>query len=124
MQVGIDIVEVSRIQAAHERYGEHFLNKILTEAEIILCMKKSRPYESIAARFASKEAISKALGTGISKHLGWHSMEILNDELGKPVVTLKEEIPGVDARQIALSLSHTHNYAVAVALINPNQTSE
>lgn len=117
MNIGIDIVEVARIESTHKRYGEKFLQRVLTDAEIAYCFSKARPFESVAARFACKEAIAKALGSGISKDFGWHSVEITNDALGKPLVTLRGDVGDLSEKRIQLSLSHTHHYAVAVALI-------
>src|SRR5216117_2375471 len=77
---GIDIIEVARIRASYEKFGERFLNRILKPAEIAYCLGHKRPAPFLAARFAAKEAISKAFGTGIGKHLGWHDMEVGHKE--------------------------------------------
>lgn len=119
MQLGIDIIEIARIRASVERYGERFLQRILTKGEIEYCYSKANPYESIAVRFACKEAIAKALGTGISKTFHWHSVEILRSKNGQPKLKFLKKVRGLSANNVAISLSHTHQYAVAVAIIYP-----
>jgi holo-[acyl-carrier protein] synthase len=74
--IGIDIIEVARIQSSHERFGERFLNRILRPNEISYCMSYKVPGPFLAARFAAKEAISKAFGTGIGAQLSWQDMEV------------------------------------------------
>jgi holo-[acyl-carrier protein] synthase len=117
MSIGIDIIEIPRIKKACERYGRQFMERILTEREIEYCLSKANPYESIAARFACKEAFSKAVGTGITEHFGWHSIEIVREKSGKPIVKLSENAMGITAENVSLSMSHTHHYAVAVVTI-------
>src|ERR1035441_8580765 len=86
--LGIDIIEVARVKASHERFGERFLNRILHADEIAYCLSHKNPAPFLAARFAAKEAISKAFGTGISAELGWQDMEIRHRESGEPFVVL------------------------------------
>src|SRR6058998_974788 len=86
--IGIDIIEVSRIEASHERFGERFLKRILHPNEISYCLSHSAPAPFLAARFAAKEAISKAFGTGIGAQLGWHDMEVRRRDSGEPFVML------------------------------------
>jgi holo-[acyl-carrier protein] synthase len=118
---GIDIIEVARIKASYEKFGERFLNRILHPAEIAYCLGHRNPAPFLAARFAAKEAISKAFGTGIGKHLGWQNMEIRREESGKPFVILHDGglslLKERAGRIIHLSLSHTENYAAAVAVL-------
>jgi holo-[acyl-carrier protein] synthase len=118
---GIDIIEVARIQASHEKFGERFLNRILKPAEIAYCLAHKRPAPFLAARFAAKEAISKAFGTGIGRQLGWQDMEVGRKESGEPFVILHEGglrlLAARAGRIIHLSLSHTENYAAAVAIL-------
>src|SRR5213082_3946829 len=85
---GIDIIEVTRIRASHEKFGERFLNRILRPVEIAYCLTHKNPAPFLAARFAAKEAISKAFGTGIGAQLGWQDMEICRKERGEPFVVL------------------------------------
>lgn len=112
MEIGVDIVEIDRIRNLYERYGQAFLHRILTEAEAQQCLAKPDPVASLAGRFAAKEAISKALGTGLAEGLTWHAIEVLNNEAGKPEVTL-HGYPGI---RISISISHDRHSAVAMAL--------
>ncbi len=118
---GIDIIEVSRIEASHEKFGERFVQRILRPAEIAYCLSHKRPAPFLAARFAAKEAISKAFGTGIGAPLGWQDMEIGRKESGEPFVILHENgkklLAARGARTVHLSLSHTDQHACAVAIL-------
>src|SRR5258706_15848387 len=113
--IGIDIIEVARVQASHERFGERFVQRILLPDEISYCLSHKTPVPFIAARFAAKEAISKAFGTGIGAALGWHDMEIARKESGEPFVILhgkgEKLFEARGAKQLLVSLSHTQNYA-------------
>ncbi|MBL9139841.1 MAG: holo-ACP synthase [Verrucomicrobiales bacterium] len=118
---GIDLIEVARILGAVERFGDRFLARVLLPPEIAYCRSYSRPGPHIAARFAAKEAISKAFGTGIGKQLGWHDMEIARRESGEPYVVLHgkgaELLAARGGGQLHVSLSHTDNYATAIAIL-------
>src|SRR5438477_1571879 len=85
---GIDIIEVSRIAASYEKFGERFLSRILHPSEISYCLSHKEPAPFLAARFAAKEAISKAFGTGIGAQLGWQDMEVGRKGSGEPFVIL------------------------------------
>jgi len=117
--VGIDIIEVARIQSSYERFGERFLNRILHPNEIAYCLSHKVPAPFLAARFAAKEAISKAFGTGIGAQLGWQDMEVGRKESGEPFVILheggKKLLEERRARVVLISLSHTQEHAAAVA---------
>jgi holo-[acyl-carrier protein] synthase len=113
MEIGVDIVEIARIRALYDRHGKRFMQRILTGAEMEQCLGKPDPVASLAGRFAAKEAVSKALGTGIARGLSWHSIEVLNDEAGKPWVTLH----GHPETRASISISHDRHSAVAMALI-------
>jgi holo-[acyl-carrier protein] synthase len=119
--VGIDIIEVSRIQASHERFGDRFLNRILHPNEIKYCLTHKEPAPFLAARFAAKEAISKAFGTGIGAQLGWKDMEVGRKESGEPFVILHEGgqklLQARGGRTVLISLSHTQAYAAAAAVL-------
>jgi holo-[acyl-carrier protein] synthase len=116
--VGIDLVEVARIQKVVERRGERFLKRIFTEQERAYCRKKHGEYGSLAARFAAKEAVFKALGTGWSAGVKWTDVEVINDALGKPEVILHGRVKElVGTRHVAISLTHTREYAQAVAVL-------
>ena len=119
--VGIDIIEVARIQASHEKFGERFLNRILHPNEIAYCLSHKFPAPFLAARFAAKEAISKAFGTGIGAQLGWQDMEVAKRESGEPYVILHGDgqklLQERGGRIVLISLSHTQQHATAVAIL-------
>jgi holo-[acyl-carrier protein] synthase len=119
--LGTDIIEVERIRAAVERHGDRFVNRVLLEPEIGYCRKHRDPGPFLAARFAAKEAVSKAFGTGIGAALGWLDMEIRRRDSGEPYVVLhgkgQELFTSRGATALHLTLSHTSNYAVAVAVL-------
>jgi holo-[acyl-carrier protein] synthase len=116
LTTGVDIIEIERVQHTLRRWGDHFMTRVFTSAEIGSC--HGRAHE-LAVRFAGKEAISKALGTGIWCRDGvwWSDMEILPDALGKPVVHLygraRQRADALGLTEIAISLSHSDHYAVA-----------
>lgn len=114
--IGTDIIEISRIEKAINR-TKLFKEKVYTEKEIEHIEKKKNPYASYAGRFAAKEAISKALGTGVRDFL-LKDIEILNDELGKPVVYLYNEIKKIaEGLKIQISISHSKEYAVSTVIL-------
>jgi holo-[acyl-carrier protein] synthase len=119
--VGIDIIEVRRIHASHEKFGDRFLKRILHDNEIAYCLSHKIPAPFLAARFAAKEAISKAFGTGIGTHLGWQDMEVARRESGEPYVILhgngQKLLAERNARVVLISLSHTQEHAAAVAIL-------
>lgn len=119
--VGIDLIEVERIKASYERFGERFLNRILHPAEIAYCLTHREPAPFLAARFAAKEAISKAFGTGIGARLGWLDMEVGRRESGEPFVILHGNglklLEERQVRAVLLSLSHTQSHTTAVAIL-------
>ena len=113
--VGIDIIEVKRIKKIIEKYGDRFFNRILTESEIKYCKSFSKPDLHFAGRFASKEAYSKSIGTGISKDFRWKDIEILNDRRGKPYINHTVE-SDYTKYKFDVSISHTDEYACAVVI--------
>ena len=119
--IGIDIIEVARVKASHERFGERFLNRLLLADEIAYCLSHKNPAPFLAARFAAKEAISKAFGTGIGAALGWQDMEIRRKKSGEPFVVLhgkgKKLFKSRRAKRLLVSLSHTKNYAAVTAVL-------
>lgn len=118
---GIDLIEVARIAASFEKFGDRFVNRILLPDEIAYCLQHKNPALFLAARFAAKEAISKAFGTGIGAQLGWQDMEIRRRESGEPFVVLHgkgaELFAARHAVRLHLSLTHTENYAAATAIL-------
>jgi len=119
--IGIDIIEVARVRASYEKFGERFVNRVLHPNEIAYCLSHRDPAPFLAVRFAAKEAISKAFGTGIGAQLGWQDMEVGRRESGEPFVILhglgRKLLQERRARAILISLSHTQNYAAAVAVL-------
>ena len=114
--IGTDIIEISRIEKAINR-TKLFKEKVYTEKEIEHIEKKKNPYASYAGRFAAKEAISKALGTGVRDFL-LKDIEILNDKLGKPIVYLYNEIKKLaEGLKIQISISHSREYAVSTVIL-------
>ena len=119
--VGMDLVEVARVARACDRFGERFLQRVFSEEEIRYCQSFADPNPHLAARFAAKEAVSKAFGTGIGSHLGWQDIEVRRRESGQPYAVLHgkgarllEEMGG---KVVHLSLTHTESHAAAVAVI-------
>ena len=111
--IGIDIIEIARIKKAIARWGEGFLHRVYTEPELKLYYKKP---SSLAARFAGKEAVVKALGAQ-AKGISWKEIEILSDSSGKPLVHLygkaRNQANGLGLNNLAISLSHSREYAIA-----------
>lgn len=108
---GIDIVRIERIKEATEKWGERFLRRIFTDDELSYCLQKNPPYDSLAARFAAKEAFLKA----INKRLSLRSIEIKNEPSGRPYLNIKEDLP--DNLRFHLSLSHDSQYAIAIVIV-------
>jgi holo-[acyl-carrier protein] synthase len=119
--LGTDIVEVARIQASLEKWGDAFLTRILLASEIAYCRSHRAPAPHVAVRFAAKEAVAKAFGTGIGAALSWQDMEIIREESGQPVVVLhgpgRKLFEARGAEQLLISLSHSAHYATATAIL-------
>ncbi len=119
--VGIDLVEVGRIRDSLERLGERFARRILCPAEYEYCFSHTDPATHVAARFAAKEAVSKAFGTGIGTELGWLDIEVIRLESGSTQVRLQgagtQLMERRSAKIIHLNLTHTAQYASAVAIL-------
>lgn len=115
--IGNDIIEISRVRASIARHGSHFLNKIFSQQEQAYCQKHRDAAPYFAGRFAAKEAIVKALGTGFRQGITWLDIDIQHDELGKPIVVLSQEIKSLlgDVK-VMVSISHCREYAAAVAI--------
>ena len=115
--IGSDIIEVHRIEASIKNHGDRFLDRIFTEAEQNYCEKHRDAVRHYAGRFAAKEAIVKAFGTGISQSISWLDIEVINDEEGKPQVNFTPKVQHLFSNpQILLTISHCKEYAMAVAL--------
>ncbi len=113
---GVDITEVTRLRQAVEKWGQDFLNRIFTQEELENAKTRGSLYQHLAGRFAAKEAVMKALGTG-NKDIAWHEIEILSDDEGQPIVHLHNKAchkaDSFGLQGFAISLSHTRKYAVA-----------
>lgn len=120
--IGSDLVDIARIKKLFEKYGDKFLHHVYTVNEIHYCQTKRDPVPSLAARFAAKEAISKAFGTGIGEQFHWKSAEILNDANGAPNVQLDTLgtalLKKLGGTVVKITLSHTPTLAKAVAIIS------
>ncbi len=118
---GIDMVEIDRIQQSVERYGERFLKRVYTAAEQAYCLRKKNSAESLAARFAAKEAAAKALGTGINHGVTWLEIEVVREPGGRPTIAFhgraREIAAGLGMRSAALSLTHTRGLAMASVVL-------
>ena len=119
--IGVDIVEISRLRRSSKKWGKHFLSKIYTPRELDYSKSKRFPEQHLAARFAAKEAVFKALGEVEREFVGWKNIEILNNPAGKPYLVWHGLAEKVRKRrgicQAAISLSHTEHYAVATAML-------
>lgn len=117
---GIDIVETGRVNDSVEKFGDRFLNRCFLPGEIAYCRQMKFPALHFAARFAAKEAISKAFGTGIGAELGWRDMEICRRDSGEPFVKLYGKGIELAAKrgvtEVLVSLSHSKDYAAAQAV--------
>ncbi len=116
--VGIDLMSVSRIRRAIENFGHRFIERIFTPAEVEFCQKLAHPYPSYAARFAAKEAFSKALGTGLRGAVSWQEIEVCDNEKTRPTLKVSGRAKQfLGKRRVHLSLTHLEDYAAAVVII-------
>jgi holo-[acyl-carrier protein] synthase len=119
--IGIDQIEVSRIRESMERHGESFFSKVFSEQEQKICLKRADPAPCLAARFAAKEAVSKALGTGISQEFGWLDMQVDKGKSGQPIALFTEHgklaLAGAHATSALISISHLKEIASAVVVL-------
>ena len=118
---GIDLVEISRIHQSVKRFGQRFLNRVYTSAEQAYCLRKRNSAESLAARFAAKEAGAKALGTGISRGVSWLEIEVVREPSGRPTIKFHgraAEIAKVmGVAHVALSITHTATLSMASVVV-------
>ena len=118
---GIDLVEIARIQQSLERFGQRFLNRVFTPAEQAYCMRKRNAAESLAARFAAKEAGAKALGTGISRGVNWLEIEVVREPGGRPNLRFHGRAAEIAAQlgvaHAALSITHTASLSMANVIL-------
>ena len=119
--IGVDLVECERIERSLERFGEKFLRRVFTDGEIEYSMSMKFPARHLAARFAAKEAVSKAFGTGIGKAMGWRNIDIHKKKSGEPFLVFSgpaQELAtkrGVTSAMI--TLSHTDHHAMACVVL-------
>ena len=117
--IGTDIIECARIAQMIDRHGEHFLKKVFSPSEIEYCGRHKYPAPQYAGRWAAKEALLKALGTGWAKGIQWTDLEILNEPGGEPRVYLRNAAANWATQrgisEFLISISHTEHYAVAFA---------
>ncbi|MHC4068649.1 MAG: holo-ACP synthase [Planctomycetota bacterium] len=124
---GIDLVDFKRIEQMLERHEDRFLNRVFTSAEQAYANSNRDSTQTLAGRFAAKEAILKLMGTGWRGKIAWTDIEVLNNPSGQPQVTVRGEVEKIAARlgvkQISVSITHTANFAIAsaVALVRSDE---
>jgi len=118
---GIDLVEIARIQQSVQRFGQRFLDRVYTAAEQGYCLRKRNSAESLAARFAAKEAGAKALGTGISRGVSWLEIEVVREPGGRPTIRFHgraaEIAQAMGVVHVALSITHTATLSMASVVV-------
>jgi holo-[acyl-carrier protein] synthase len=119
--IGIDIVEPPRIAGLIERHGDRFIERTYTEGEIAYCKARKRMVEHFAARWAAKEAASKAFGTGIAAGIHWKDIEVINEPSGQPRILFHGNAAKLAAERgvtaVHLSITHTEGYSAAVVVL-------
>ena len=117
---GIDLVDCPRIEQMVQRHGERFLKRVFTDAERAYARANRNEMEKLAGRFAAKEAILKLMGTGWRGKIAWTDIEIINNAVGQPEVTLSGEVKTIaealGITHISISITHTANFAIASAI--------
>jgi holo-[acyl-carrier protein] synthase len=125
---GVDIIETGRVRESVERFGDRFLNRCFWPSEVEYCRSMKFPAAHLAARFAAKEAVAKAFGTGIGAQLGWKDMEIAKRASGEPYLKLHGKGAGLArarrVKEVFVSLSHCRQYAAAHAVITASNRAE
>jgi holo-[acyl-carrier protein] synthase len=123
--LGCELIEVERIRGVIERHGERFLQRIFTSEERDYCFSVKYPHKHLAARWAAKEAVSKAFTTGVGPYLDWTSISVYHGARQQPLVRLDAKgealLRQVGATDVCLTLSHIDTYAMAVAALVRNQ---
>lgn len=118
--LGTDIIETVRIGQMIERHGEHFLQRVYTEQEILYCQRRKEAVQHYAGRWAAKEAVMKTLGTGFTKGVGWADIEVKTHRSGQPYIVLTggasdiAKSLGID--EVLITISHCRSYATATAV--------
>ena len=125
---GIDLVDCPRIEDMIKRHSERFVNRVFTEAEQAYAESNRNNIEKLAGRFAAKEAILKLMGTGWRGKIAWTDIEVINNDVGQPEVTLSGEVRKIADKlgieHISVSITHTANFAIAsaIALAQSNES--
>lgn len=122
--LGNDIIEIERIRESIEEFEDKFTGRLFTQKERTYCEEYTDPALRYAGRFAAKEAVAKALGTGFGQEFKWLDIEILNDERGKPIVHFTEDAKNRFQGSFFVSISHCNQYASAVAIWVDDQSKE
>jgi holo-[acyl-carrier protein] synthase len=119
--IGVDLIECARIQHSLDRFGERFLHRVFTDGEIEYSMSMKFPARHLAARFAGKEAVSKAFGTGIGKAMGWRNIDIQKKPSGEPFLVFSGPAQELATKRgvtsALITLSHTDHHAMAVVVL-------
>jgi holo-[acyl-carrier protein] synthase len=123
--IGIDLVDCARIENSIGRFGDRFLKRIFTAGEIAYCQSMKFPGRHFAARFAAKEALSKAFGTGIGKSMGWRDLDVQKKESGEPFVVLSGGAEQMARERgiakVWISLSHTDTSGMATIILEARE---
>jgi holo-[acyl-carrier protein] synthase len=124
--IGVDLVECDRIQRSLDRFGDRFLHRVFTDGEIKYSMAMKFPARHLAARFAGKEAVAKAFGTGIGKAMGWRNIDIRKKESGEPFLAFSGPAEAYATERgvssALITLSHTDHHAVACVVLEGTAT--
>ncbi len=119
--IGLDLVNIARLEAIARRWQDRFLQRVYTEDERRASFGRAWPYASLAGRFAAKEAMLKALGTGWSAGVSWQDIQVLNEAGGRPVATIQGRtgvlVQQAGVTRIHVSLSHDGDYAIAEVIL-------
>jgi holo-[acyl-carrier protein] synthase len=124
--IGTDIIEIERMRKVYERFGERFLQRVFTEGERAFCMRRADPVPGFAARFAAKEAVMKALGTGFAKGVSWRHVEVVRSPGEVPEIKLHGTAADIARKKNVanthLSISHGREHAVAFVVMEALET--
>ena len=119
--LGSDLIEIARIKASIDRFGDRFLQRVFSAGEIAYCQRKKNAAESFAARFAAKEAGAKALGTGISHGIAWPEIEVKREASGRPTLHWRgralDRATALGVRRTSITLTHSRDMAMAVVVV-------
>jgi len=119
--IGVDLVECARIQHSIDRFGDRFLHRVFTDGEIAYSMSMKFPARHLAARFAAKEAVSKAFGTGIGKAMGWRNIDVQKKPSGEPFLVFSGPAQQLATQRAVtaafVTLSHTEHHAIACIVL-------